>query len=238
MKLPVLMYHDITRDGQPCALTIRLNQLEQQFQFIKQEGYQTISLRQFYNYLTIGEKLPDKPLLISFDDGYKSNFIHLYPLLARYQIKAAIFLVAGFVKSKENSATDKYLHLDDLKQMDTALVDFGLHSFNHKSYTDLSIEEIDSDLKMMQNRFSDLSITVVPLFAYPFGAFPKKDQIKMKQLKQLFHLYQIAGAFRIGNRINSLPKTKAFNIQRIDVKGTDSFWKFKIMLRIGKKWLL
>jgi len=238
MKLPVLMYHNITENGRPDDITITVSRLEQQLQYIKKKGYQTISLRQFYHHLLKNELLPEKPLLISFDDGFKSNFKLLYPLLSRYHIKAAVFLVANYIRLNENLPTDTYLHIDDIRHMDAAVVDYGFHSFNHENYNDLSIEEIDKDLQKMQDGFKNMDIDVIPVFAYPFGAFPKNDNSKMERLKQLFLRYHIVGAFRIGNRINSIPITATFNIQRIDVKGTDSFWKFKAMLRLGKKWLI
>lgn len=232
------MYHDITQKGKAGFLTVMLAHLEQQLRYIKEKGYQTISLHQLYGYLIKGEPLPHKPVLLSFDDGFKSNYKYLYPLLVRYQLKAVIFLVADYITVQENNDDDKYLHLNDIRQMDPAFVDFGLHSFAHKSYADLSIEEIDTDLLKMTNRFNTLKIAVVPVFAYPYGAFPKKDKKKMNRLMQLFNNHHIAGAFRIGNRINPVPIKNVFVMERIDVRGTDTFFKFKIMLRTGKKWLI
>ena len=238
MRLPVLMYHDITRDGEPGFLTVTLCRLEKQLRYIKEKGYQAISLRQLYYYLTEGRPLPRKPVLLSFDDGFKSNFTYLYPLLVRYGLKAVIFLVGSYIATEENNEGARYLHLNDIRQMDPAVIDFGLHSFAHKSYADLPMDEIDADLQKMNSTFASLKIPVVPMFAYPFGAFPKREEEKMRHLIQLFGRHHIAGAFRIGNRINAIPVKNVFVIERIDVRGTDAFFTFKMMLRIGRKWLV
>lgn len=238
MRLPVLMYHDITRHGEPGFLTVTLYRLEQQLRYIKEKGYQPVSLRQLYSHLTEGRSLPRKPVLLSFDDGFKSNFTYLYPLLVQYGLKAVVFLVGSYLNAAENNERNQYLHVNDIMQMDPAYIDYGLHSFAHRSYADLSIDEIDADLQKMNSTFASLNIPVVPLFAYPFGAFPKKNKEKMLRLIRLFDKHHIAGAFRIGNRINAVPVKNVFVMERIDVRGTDTFFKFKLMLWMGRKWLV
>lgn len=68
--LPVLMYHHIVEDGEPCNdMTITVSRMEQDLRWLTEHGYHTVLPRE----LAGGEPLPEKPLLITFDDGYRSQ---------------------------------------------------------------------------------------------------------------------------------------------------------------------
>ena len=85
--LPILMYHDVT-DGPTSdnPMVVTTEKLEGDLCWLKENGYHTILPRE----LTAGEPLPEKPVMITFDDGYVSNYHLLFPLLQKYQMKAAI----------------------------------------------------------------------------------------------------------------------------------------------------
>jgi peptidoglycan/xylan/chitin deacetylase (PgdA/CDA1 family) len=235
MKLPVLMYHNIIDEGKPDFLNITVSRLEEQFRIIKSRGFKTIGFTELQNYLLGKSLLPAKALMISFDDGYASNFRLLYPLLRRYDIKANIFLVAQFVNRTDLLEKLDYLTVAQIAEMDSRYAQFAYHSFDHKNYNNLSPAEIEEDVKKMIALFGDLRIPISPFFAYPFGAFPKNDAVKMKLVENIFESHGILGAFRIGNRINKIPFARRFAIERIDVRGEDPLWKFKLMLGMGRK---
>jgi len=238
MRLPILMYHDITVDGQTDALTVSHIQLEKQLAYLSENGYQSISLKQLSTYLFSGKPLPQRPLLITFDDGYYSNVAVLQPLLEKYNQRAVIFLVADFIGKTGQHATRRYLTGPDIQRANPSVLEFACHTFDHKSYNELSIEEIRTDLHRMFGRFRELDLEVAPFLAYTYGAFPKKDPGKLKMLFQVLDEAGITAAFRIGNRINTLPLKNRFLIERIDIRGTDPFWKFKWLLHLGRKIIL
>jgi peptidoglycan/xylan/chitin deacetylase (PgdA/CDA1 family) len=238
MRLPVLMYHDITLNQQTDSLTVSYAHLENQLAYVTQKGYQTISLQQLSGYIRAGEPLPKKSLLITFDDGYQSNVDVLQPLLEKYKQRAVIFLVADFIDKAGEHATRNYLSASVIQRANPEVLEFAAHTFDHKNYNELSIGEIRIDLQRMFDRFDQLNIKVAPFFAYTYGAFPKADHEKMKALFQVFDDFGVAAAFRIGNRINTLPLKNRFLIERIDIRGNDSSWKFKWLLRLGRKLVL
>jgi peptidoglycan/xylan/chitin deacetylase (PgdA/CDA1 family) len=235
MRLPVLMYHDIAVSRQPDALTISYLQLEKQFAYLYEHGYRAISLQQLSAHILYGDHLPKKPVLITFDDGYESNVDLLQPLLEKYWLRAVVFLVADFIDQSGEQSPKRYLPAPAIQSANPDLLEFACHSFDHQNYNDLSIEEIRVDLKRMFARFDALNIKVAPFFAYPFGAFPKTDPGKMKALFEVFDALGITGAFRIGNRVNTLPLKRHFLIERIDVRGNDALWKFRWFLCLGRK---
>ena len=232
MKLPVLMYHKVDNDVPPDFLTISTKQLEKQFQYLQGKGFTTILLSDLLNNFLGKKALPPKPVLLTFDDGFKNNFTDLYPLLVRYNFKASIFLVSDFI------GQPNYLSADEIKNMDKNLIEFGLHTTDHKSYSNSSIEQIDLDIKACEEKLNSYSIPFQPCLAYTYGAYPKKDSEKRNALFDTLKKNNIQLAFRIGNRINHLPIKNNFLINRIDVRGNESFLKFKIGLHLGKKILL
>lgn len=235
MRLPVLMYHDISAGGQKDYLTIDPVQLEEQLAYLSGKGYQAISLWQLSAYLRFGDALPPNPLLITFDDGYQSHADMLQPLLAKYRLRAVVFLVADFIGKPGEHAAKNYLSAAAIQFADPSFLEFACHSFDHKNYHELSAEEIRTDLRQMFARFKELNIPVAPFFAYPYGAVPKTEPGKMKALCEAFDDTGIIAAFRIGNRINTLPVKNRFLIERIDIRGNDPAWKFKWLLRLGRK---
>lgn len=237
-RLRVLLYHKVSA-AKSDRLTVCAAQLEKHLQIIQQKDYNTILLSDLVNYVTHKADLPPKPLLLTFDDGYKNNYTVAYQLLKKYQVKANIFLVSNFLRTgKVNHDTEddeKYMHINDLKKMDPAIIEFGLHTDDHGSYDKLSIEEIDQDIKNCKSALQSHNVTFQPCFAYPFGHYAKKDEEKTRKIFQVLEANNIDLAFRIGNRVNKLPLVNKFLIQRVEIWGNEPLWKFHIALKLGRK---
>jgi len=234
--LRILMYHKIESVLPPDFLTVSTQQLEKHFKILKQKNYNCITLQDLIDYQLFQKPLPKNPLLLTFDDGYCNNLTQLYPLLLKYNYKAVIFLVAEFINSdiKNDNGERIYLSLDEIKQMNPNVVEFALHSFDHKSYNDLSIVEIQTDIQKTKQKFENLGIKYLPCHAYTYGAFPRKDEEKRNDMYKILSQNNIELAFRIGNRVNKLPLENPYLIQRIDVRGTDSIFQFRAKLRTGR----
>jgi peptidoglycan/xylan/chitin deacetylase (PgdA/CDA1 family) len=232
------MYHKVSPIDNKDALTVTAAQFEKHLQIIKTRGYNTVSLEDLRNYITHKINLPPKPLLLTFDDGYKNNYTVAYPLLEKYQMKAGIFLITSLLQTGYDDNTkmsQEYLHIKDVERMDPEIISFGLHTNDHRSYNNLSIGEIDFDIKRCKHSLQSLRVNFQPCLAYPYGAYSKKDVGKKTKIFELLKLNNIEFAFRIGNRINSLPIKNKFLIHRIDIRGDEPLWKFKIALNMGRK---
>ena len=235
--LRVLMYHKISNDGSYDGLTVTLAHLEKQFEILLKEEYSPILLSELVDFIQLGKPLPRKPVLITFDDGYRDNYTIMYPLLKKYGMKANIFLVPSFIRNtvETNDLTDEYLHVNDIRNMNARLVEFGLHSYDHKSYKALSSDEVDVDIAKSKDMLHAMGIDFQPCLAFPYGAFPKKNPIKLKRLNETLLANSIVLAFRIGNRLNALPLRNPLLVQRLDIRGDDSIEKFRRLLKRGKE---
>lgn len=127
VHLPILMYHHVVSsvpEGESVCndMTITTEQLESDLQWISEHGYHTILPRE----LASGMPLPEKPVLITFDDGYRSNYELAYPLIQKYQIKAAISLIVYM----PDNWVDEFLSWDMCREMEqSGLIEIGSHSY-------------------------------------------------------------------------------------------------------------
>ncbi len=91
-EVPVLMYHHIAEEGDG-GVTISADCFEEQIAALHEAGYTAVSLDDLYAYVEEGRDLPEKPILITFDDGYESNYQIAFPILEEYGMEAVIFTI-------------------------------------------------------------------------------------------------------------------------------------------------
>jgi peptidoglycan/xylan/chitin deacetylase (PgdA/CDA1 family) len=232
--LPVLMYHKVDMSRKD-NLTISIEQFESHLKFLKENKYEPISMNQLIHFLEKKSLLPDKPVLITFDDGYLNNLELAYPLLQKYHFKAVIFIATSFIGTEilQDGYPTLYMSIEQLKTLEPSLIEFGLHSHLHNSYSAMNVQEIEKDLDICLDIFNTHQIPFVPALAYPYGARPK-EEIILKQMKELFKRKGIKVAFRIGNKINSFSPDDLYELKRIDITGNDSFRAFKAKLKKGR----
>jgi len=78
-------------------LNIPISTFEGQMRILKEKGWTTITLTQLYNHMVKGDPLPDKPIVLTFDDGYLNNWVNAYPILRKYGYRAVIWMSTDFV---------------------------------------------------------------------------------------------------------------------------------------------
>jgi|GEM_PF-131454 len=231
--LTVLMYHKVST-SQKDALTVTTRQLEKQLQHLQALGYNTVTGKQAIDFIEKNEPLPPNPLLVTFDDGYVDTLELAYPLLQQYQVKATIFLPSADIQ-QTNTANQSVLSVEQLRTMDLNLVEFALHTHTHCDFKKASLKDMQHELLENMRFFKENELPYAPVFAYPYGARPK-HKAALVDMKNLMNELGVKMAFRIGNRINNLPLKDIYEVQRLDVRGTDSFWEFKTKLKKRKKY--
>lgn len=193
-KVPILMYHDIRKSGDNADI-ISYENFERQIRFLKEEGYNTVDFNDLYNYVNKGVELPNKPILITFDDGYKSNYNLAYPLLKELNYKATIYPIGFSIgKDKYKDTNEKiipHFSIDEAREMyESGLIDFGSHSFdmhqaekfeknkartNAMKFEDESekefIEILEKDIASENKLINKIKDKDVDSFAYPGGYY-------------------------------------------------------------------
>lgn len=121
--LPVLMYHHVTPGGAECnEMSVTADRLEADLRWLQDNGYTTVLPRE----LAEGKDLPEKPVLITFDDGYRSNYDLAYPLLQKYGAKAVISVM---VFMQDHCADDFVTWAMCREMTESGLVEIGSHTY-------------------------------------------------------------------------------------------------------------
>ncbi|WP_298517351.1 polysaccharide deacetylase family protein [uncultured Kordia sp.] len=234
-NLPILMYHAVTTDAsQSKGLTISTENLEKQFQYLQKNGYTSLHFGDLQQ-LKSPADFPKKAVIITFDDVYINQLELAYPLLQKYGLKACFYIPFQYVDGVDawNTGTEKIMSVAQLKSMDDATIELGLHSYEHKKYDELSVEEINEDFKKCEAFIVENQLNVSNVLAYPYGKFPRKNP-EQQTFFEALHENKVAFGLRIGNRVNKYPFKNNYEVQRLDIKGEDSLRKFTSKLCRGK----
>ena len=106
IELPIVMYHHVLKEaGRLNQFTISPDEFRMDMQYLKDCGYSPIVIQDLINYVQDGAPLPEKPVMITFDDGYESFHEYVYPILQEYQYKAVYSIVGTYA--------DQYSQIDD-----------------------------------------------------------------------------------------------------------------------------
>ena len=163
IRVPVLMYHAV--DGEFWGhkeLFVSPETMESHLKFLVENGYDPIFFEDLYQ----ADKY-DKPVIITFDDGYLNNYTELFPLLQKYNVKATVFVVTSSIGGKDTSMTEA-----QVKELsDSGLVSIQSHTVNHLVLEGLSPEE--QRLEMEQSKLLVTRMTGREPFviSYPTGAY-------------------------------------------------------------------
>lgn len=231
-KLPILMYHNVVVDETKSVdLSISVARLEAQFKFLRDNNYTTFHFKDLERL----QELPSKSIILTFDDVTECQLLHAVPLLQKYQLKASFFIPFSFVGNFDYwiEGKEKIMSVEQLKSLDSTLIELGYHSFEHKRYSALSQEELETDFVRSNNFIKDNQLDIKPVLAYPFGNYAKK-QAQFAVFEKIMRENGIKYGLRIGNRVNKFPFKNNYLVKRIDIKGEDSLFRFKLKLKIGK----
>src|SRR5690554_1816105 len=132
-KLPILMYHSVSRNLQESqGLTIATSKLEEQFAYLKVNGYQSLHFKELQN-IKGPKQFPEKAFIITFDDVYVSQLELAYPLLKKYGLKACFYAPLKYLNQTDiwNTNKEPIMSVAQLQSLDPDVVELGLHSFAH-----------------------------------------------------------------------------------------------------------
>lgn len=209
----IIMYHHISKNNNLIGdYVISPDELENDFKYLKSRGYQTLSVRDLYA-LDKGEKqLPQKSVMLTFDDGQESFYKYAYPLLKKYNFSAVFSVIGSYTEqfSKIQEGDVEYSHVtwQQIKEMSTeGMVEIGNHSYNMHSnsgvgrsgVTQMSGEsdenyriELEADILKFNSLFLKNVGFAPDIYTYPFGRYSNltEDIIKECGFSAVFTCYE------------------------------------------------
>lgn len=201
IPIPIIMYHSILKDENYLGdYVISPDEFEKDLIYLKENGYTAIGITELLNYVNGVADLPEKPIILSFDDGYYNNYVYAYPLAQKYDTKIIISPIAYWSEqcSNEENLSAYYSHItwEQIEEMsNSGLVEFGNHSYNLHTNTERkgiqkldyeSLEDYRNLLETDITKASDLLLenanVSTSLFVYPFGAISEESPDIIKEL--------------------------------------------------------
>lgn len=171
--VPILYYHSVMLEaGNPVRMPP--DQFEAQMAYLKNNGYHSVTLEQLYKALYKGGALPEKPFVITFDDGYTDNYTTAYPILKKYGYTGTVFMVANWIDGGE------FLSLSQLKELAKNGWDIVGHSANHLHLTDQDEVALKNELKGSKELLEQRLGLPVKYFAYPYGEYNEDVVLAVK----------------------------------------------------------
>lgn len=200
VQLPVIMYHQISDNKNlfgdyviPPAL------LEEDFKYIKENGFTPVGIDRLEAFVKNGTPLPEKSILITFDDGQRSFLTKVVPLLEKYNYPAVISIIGSLTESYTQSGDtdDRYAYLnrnDIIALSKNPLVEIGNHSYNMHS---LSVRRgmgrlpgepeneyrsaAAADMRKLQALLFEITETKPRVLTYPYG---EENEILLDEAKK------------------------------------------------------
>ena len=202
IKLPIIMYHHLIKNNSRLSdFTIRPEQFEKDMIYLKEKGYETINTKQLLGYFYNNEPLPEKPIMITFDDGHESFYEYAYPILKKYDLKAVLSVVGSFTdtysENEDHNINYSYSTWKQINEMsDSGYVEIGNHTYDlhktdkgRKGCSKKSGEDLESYRKFLTKDVSKLQEQIINytgynpgIFTYPFGSFNKDTKQIIKDL--------------------------------------------------------
>ncbi len=209
--LPVIMYHSIVDDSSKInQYTVTPEIIENDMKYLKNHGFETVLTEELVQYIESDGSLPEKPVMITLDDGFYNNFCYLVPLLEKYDMKAVISVVGEFVDSASQRDAHvpeySYLTWDDISEMsqhsciEISNHTYAMHSTDlRKGSSKLSYETPEQyseiffqDINKLQNLLETNSGVIPVSFAYPFGYISRESIpiLKKSGIRATFTCYE------------------------------------------------
>ena len=184
--IPILVYHNVAPQAKG-RMTIAVKTFEEQMRYLKAQGLRVISLKEFLEFTSLKRQVPQKSLVITFDDGFKSFVQHAYPILKQLGFSATLFVYTDYIGTGGNA-----LSWPELRKLAEEGFDIQGHS---KSHGDLRraggeaaaeyAKRLGAELTQSRELFVKNLGYAPTILAYPFGA---QDDAVLQKTKESGYL--------------------------------------------------
>lgn len=229
--LPVIMYHSVLDDSNRVSeYVITPKMLKDDMEYLKEKGYNAVSVKELVDFCEKGTNLPQNPILITFDDGYYNNYSYAYPILKETGFKGVLSVVGIYADnfSREGEVmNNNYSHAtwNMIKEMsESGVLEIGNHSYDmhdltrRKGILRHKGEDIDFYKELLLNdaRRNDALIKKVTgnnpvCYTYPFGAINNESRTLIESMGFKVTLGCEEGINKIDRDLNCLKDLKRYN---------------------------
>lgn len=172
-RVPVIMYHDVLPEKE-VFFDITPERLNADFRAIREQNLTPVSLEQLVNHLQTGVPLPEKPIVLTFDDGYIGHYSYVYQLAKYYNYPVAFSIFTDKVDGKiVGRSTVTWEQVEEMAQ--DPLVTIISHSVTHpRDLTELSEQDLRYELATAKKRLEETLNIPINYFTYPEGNYDER----------------------------------------------------------------
>ncbi len=193
-ELTIVMYHSIVKDpDRQGQYVVSPAALESDMSYLRARGYETVVVRDLIDFVDRGVPLPEKPVMLTFDDGCYNNYLYAYPLALKYGMRIVISPVGSYTDRYTQGDADheiySYLTWSEVAELaDSGAVEIQNHSYDlHGTSPRLGARKLrtesaaayramlETDLRKMQDRVREMTGHTPTAFVYPYGIVSRES---------------------------------------------------------------
>ena len=174
-RVPIIVYHSVDESGS--CISMSVSEFTGQMEYIKKNGYKTLTAGNLADNLRKGIKMPDRSVVLTFDDGFENNYSVVFPILKNLGLTATIFLTTDYLSKKctwdkKDDIPDlPLLSWDMVREMSKHGIDFQSHTATHPHLPLLSDDIIKNELRKSRLAIEDKIGTKCDILCYPYAEF-------------------------------------------------------------------
>ncbi|MDO8583264.1 MAG: polysaccharide deacetylase family protein [bacterium] len=225
-RIPILLYHYVEHvqdkgDTIRQSLNIFPNVFEEQVKTLSENGYTFMTASELADVLDGKKSLPQKPILLTFDDGHWDLFTDILPILEKYHAKATAYIISGFIGGSD------FLTDDQMKKVvQSRLIEIGAHTVHHVGLAYKLLTLVQFEVASSKKQLEDTYHIRVGSFAYPGGSFDQQAANVVKNAgfrtavstipgiqqnqSNRFFLHRIRPGYRVGDELLEYLKQENF----------------------------
>lgn len=216
-------------------------EFRRQLDYLKRHGFTTMLFSEFRDAEAGRIPMPEKPVLITFDDGFANNYEVAYPILKELGMKANIFLVHDLMETdsrwdavNEPAPPIPMLSWKQIFEMrDSGVIEFGSHTMKHRNLLKLSAEEVRWEVVESKARLEEKLGYEMIAFAYPWGEGAYDEGVR-RAVRDAGYRYD----FGVRRGITRLPYDPASGpLRRLDINLGTSALDFHLSVTRGRIWI-
>jgi peptidoglycan/xylan/chitin deacetylase (PgdA/CDA1 family) len=220
VDVPILEYHRVgpepTGSALTDALTVGTGDFAAQMNWLRAAGYHGVTPSELFDALVFGDRLPTRPFMLTFDDGYRDVLWNAAPLLHHLRLRAVAFVITARISGPDTS----FLTWDELRRLEALGFAIGSHTVDHPDLTSLSPRELayqlDASEAVLQRRLGH----PVPWLSYPIGAFDPAVVAATQRAGYLLAVTERPGSFQ----------TNPFELHRYEILDSTGLSGLKALL--------
>lgn len=215
VQVPIFMYHHISDSPIGSDYYVPPAKFDDEMKLLHNWGYTTITTSMLVQAITQGASLPPRPIIISFDDSWGSQYTNAFPVMKKYGFTGVLYTVVAYIGQASGLSTDpSYLTIDQLKEMAAAGWEIGSHTMTHQNLTAMNDDQVRYEVVDSRKALEAQLGLPILTFSYPFGG-------ANSAVTDYVHFAGYIAAMGATGFTADQGKSNLFELQRCEIKDSD-----------------